>query len=144
MNISVKKRVLLIGLACAVVALLYPVESTVCPAWTVQVVDEAGNPLRRASVQQVWEFYSFGRQGHEQRTHTDESGYVSFPERTVRVSLLSRALGATHLLLPHGSYGPVAYVLAQGDKVDGKRPQGSAHYEEGKPVPERLVTRLDD
>ena len=137
-------RALLLGLACVTIISLYPFESVVCPAWTLQVVDETGNPLRRVFVRQVWEFYSVGWQSHRQDAHTDENGNVSFPERTVRVSLLSRALGAINLVLPHGSCGPVAYVLAYGDIINGKRLEGSAHYEEGKPLPARLVTRVYD
>lgn len=136
-------RLFLIGLACAAAVSLYPFKSVACPPWTIQVVDEAGHPLRRVFVRQVWGYYySFGRQSHEQDTDTDENGYISFPERTVRVNLLYRTLGAIFHILPHTSYGPTAYVLAYGDVVEGKRLEGSAYYQEGKPVPVQLVTHV--
>ncbi len=71
-------RTLLVGLIGAVVASLYPATSTVCPAWTIQVVDTAGNPLRGAFVRQVWKDYSVESASHEQDAHADENGHVSF------------------------------------------------------------------
>ena len=71
-------RTLLVGLIGAIVASLYPSTSIVCPAWTIQVVDTAGNPLRGAFVRQVWKDYSVESASHED-AHTDENGHVSFP-----------------------------------------------------------------
>jgi hypothetical protein len=148
MSLFPKERILLIGLACVAVALLYPVKSTVCPAWTIQVVDEAGNPLKGVFVRQHWQDYTVESSGHRQDTETDENGYVSFPERTIRAPLLFRALGVVLNTVSggfiHSSYGPHAFIAAYGDIVDGKRIEGSANYEEGKPLPKQLNTRIND
>src|SRR5437870_11805485 len=104
--------------------LLYPATSTVCPAWTIRIVDTAGNPLRGAFVRQVWKDYSVESTSHEQDAYTDEDGFVSFPERTVTSSWLARTFGAisnTVSLGVHDSYGSVAHVLAYGHTVGGKR-----------------------
>ena len=98
-------------------------------------------------VRQVWQDYSVESSSHEQDTYTDENGYVSFPERTVRAPLLFRVLGVilnTASLGVHASYGPSAYVLAYGEIVNGKRLEGSAHYEEGEPLPKQIKTRVHD
>jgi hypothetical protein len=58
-------RTLLVGLLGAVVASLYAATSTVCPAWTIQVVATAGNPLRGAFVRQVWKDYSVESASHD-------------------------------------------------------------------------------
>jgi len=140
-------RTLLVGLIGAGVVSLYPSRSTVCPAWTIRIVDTAGNPLSGAFVRQVWKDYSVESASHEQDTHTDENGYVSFPERTVRSSWLARTFGVisnTVSLGVHASYGPSAYVLAYGHTVGGKRLEGSAIYHAREPLPEKLVTRLND
>ena len=140
-------RTLLVGLIGAVVASLYPSTSTVCPAWTIQVVDTAGNPLRGAFVRRVWKDYSVESASHEQDAHTDENGHVSFPERTIRSSWLARTFGVisnSASLGVHASYGPSAQVLAYGHSVGGKRLEGSATYRAGKPLAERLVTRPID
>ncbi len=140
-------RTLLVGLIGAGVVSLYPATSTVCPAWTIQVVDTAGNPLRGAFVRQVWKDYSVESASHEQDVHTDENGYVSFPERTVRSSWVARAFGAisqTVSLGVHASYGPSAYVLVYGHTVGGKRLEGSANYQAGEPLAAKLVTRVSD
>src|SRR5712691_1172685 len=136
---------ILVGLLGAVVASLYPSTSTVCPAWTIQVVDTAGNPLRGAFVRQVWKDYSVESASHEQDVHTDENGYVSFPERTVRSSWLARTVGVisnTVSLGVHASYGPSAHVLAYGRTIGGKRLEGSAFYHAGEPLPDKLLTRV--
>ncbi len=140
-------RTLLVGLIGAGMVSLYPSRSTVCPAWTIQVVDTAGNPLRGAFVRQVWKDYSVESASHEQDARTDENGYVSFPERTVKSSWLARTFGVisqTVSLGVHASYGPSAQVLAYGLPVSGKRLEGSATYQAGKPLAEKLVTRPND
>ena len=140
-------RTLLVGLIGAGVASLYPSTSTVCPAWTIQVVDTAGSPLRGAFVRQVWKDYSVESASHQQDPHTDENGHVSFPERTIRSSWLARTVGVisnTVSLNVHASYGPSAHVLAYGRTIGGKRLEGSAIYHAGEPLPEKLVTRLND
>ena len=140
-------RTLLVGLIGAGVASLYPSTSTVCPAWTIQVVDTAGSPLRGAFVRQVWKDYSVESASHQQDAHTDENGHVSFPERTIRSSWLARTVGVisnTVSLNVHASYAPSAHVLAYGRTIGGKRLEGSAIYHAGEPLPEKLVTRLND
>jgi len=141
------RTLVVVGLIGAGVVSLYPSRSTVCLAWTIQVVDTAGTPLRGAFVRQVWKGYSVESASHEQDAHTDENGYVGFPERTVRSSWLARTFGVisqTVSLGVHASYGPSAQVLAYGHEVGGKRLEGSATYQAGKPLAERLVTRLID
>jgi len=140
-------RTLLVGLIGAGVVSLYPSRSTVCPAWTIRIVDTAGNPLRGAFVRQVWKDYSVESTSHEQDAYTDEDGFVSFPERTVTSSWLARTFGVisnTVSLGVHASYGPSAQVLAYGHEVGGKRLEGSATYQAGKPLAEKLVTRPND
>src|SRR2546422_8232729 len=140
-------RTLLVGLIGAGVVSLYPSRSTVCPAWTIRIVDTAGNPLRGAFVRQVWKDYSVESASHEQDAHTDENGYVSFPERTVRSSWLARTFGVvshTVSLGVHASYGPSAQVHAYGQTVGGKRLEGSANYQVGGPLAAKLVTRVSD
>src|SRR5256885_9248129 len=138
-------RTLLVGLIGAGVASLYPSTSTVCPAWTIQVVDTAGNPLRGAFVRQVWKDYSVESASHEQDTHTDENGHVSFPERTIRSSWLARTVGVisnTVSLNVHASYGPSAHVLAYGRTIGGNRLEGGANYYPREALPQKLANLL--
>jgi hypothetical protein len=141
------RRILLIGCIFAFTVSLYPTISIVCPAWRIQVVDESGNPLRGAFVRQVWQDYTLESGSHEQDAQTDGNGYVSFPERTIKASLLFRTLGAIMKgisLNVHASYGPSSYILAYGEIVEGKRLEGSAHYREGAALPQQLVTYVND
>jgi hypothetical protein len=129
---------LLAGLLCVVVALLYPVESTICPAWTIQVVDEAGRPLTGAFVRQHWQDYSVESRSREEDARTDANGYVSFSERTVSARPLRRALGVISNVLSqgvHASHGPHTFIAAYGRIVEGNGSQvtrpGPAHNQGG-------------
>src|SRR4030095_11958829 len=135
------------SMLCGAIASLYPIESTICPAWTIQVVDQNGQPLGGAFVRQIWQHYSVESTRHEQDAPTDANGYVSFPERTVRASILSRVLGAIVNMLTrgvHAGYGPHTYVIAYGKVVNEKRQEGSISYSSGMALPKQLVTRIHD
>ncbi len=146
MNIASKQKriwlgLLLLGAICSSIFLLYPSTSVLCPAWKIQLVDEAGNPVPNAFVRQHWQDYSVESDSHEQDTYSDENGYVSFPERTIKASRLLRFAGATLNLLSqgvHASFGASSHIAAYGDKVKGRRLEGFAYYEEGKPLPKQL------
>ena len=148
MSISPKAKRFLLVVGCAGIALLYPFKSTVCPAWTIQVVDNAGNPLKGAWVIQYWQHYTVESSGHRQDAKTDKNGYVSFPKRTIRASLLFRTLGVISKTMSGGfirsSYGPDTFIAAYGEIVDGNRLEGSASYKVGQPLPTRLDTSVDD
>jgi hypothetical protein len=143
------KRSRLIFVAVAIVFLAVigsaiPRESAVVPAWKIRVVDEAGKPYVGLQVRQAWKHYSLELEGgrNMEDRWTDASGYVEFPARTLRLSLLSRAyrlVFTSGLKLLHGSTGIQADVAATG-------PQGyeSVRYVPGKLPPERLVLPRKD
>lgn len=136
--------VVLIIAALVVLGLVYPFKSTVVPAWRIRVVDEAGRPYAGMEVSQAWKHYSLELEGGEnmETRSTDASGYVEFPERTLRLSLLSRTLRTTFTRaakLLHGSTGIHARVVATGPQ-DIK----SVEYVPGKPPPEQLVLPSKD
>ncbi len=108
-------RTLVVGLIGGGAASLYPSRSTVCPAWTIQVVDTAG-------------YVSFPER-------TVRSSWLA---RTFGIISNTMSLGV------HASYGPSAYVLAYGHTVGGKRLEGSANYQAGEPLAAKLVTRVSD
>lgn len=119
-------------------------EYVIVPAWRVQIVDEAGHPLKGALVRQVWQDYDVEQRSHEQDARSDDDGYVIFPKRTIRTSPEERAKGRTNnfrRLGVHASFGVHAYVLAWGEIVGCQRLEGDADYEEGKPPPSQLIMR---
>ena len=124
---------------CVTVVLFYPTSYVVIPPWKVLVVDVSGKPLPYTFVRQHWKDYSVESVGHEQDSETDESGYVSFPERTGKASVFSRTSGLViGSISPHGSAGPHAHILALGELVDGRRLEGYASYYPGEPIPDQL------
>ena len=110
-------RRFIILLVCVLITLLFPFKSTVVPAWKLRVVDESGNPVKGIAILYVWQQYSFEFNGHEERAHTDENGYVSFPERTARASLLQRMFVPIVNVLTtgaHASFGPDGHIMVWG------------------------------
>jgi hypothetical protein len=129
--------------AAGSVVLLYPFKTTVVPMWRFQVVNEAGDPLPVVQVRQVWQHYTVETSSHEEESVTDENGYVTFPERTVRASILQRVLGFI-VKLPafiHASWGPHSYVIV----LAGPDYLNLGSYDGDGPLPERIeVWRMKD
>lgn len=90
------------------VALLYPFKSTIVPSQNVLVITEDGRPVQNASVRQIWQHYSLESRSHEEDLRTGSNGRVTFPQRTVRASLLRRMVYPIWILLKdgiHASFG---------------------------------------
>lgn len=143
-SLSKRTRLLLtcVGLLSMTLASIYPFETTVVPAWTLKVVDGEGNIVRGALAREYWQHDSLESKSHEQDSRTDEDGYVTFPAKTIRASLLSRMVGPIGNMFAqgvHASNGPHAYVLAW-----GRGAEGWANYIPGEPLPERIVLRARD
>jgi hypothetical protein len=135
-----RRKVTLAGLGLVVITaiLVYPFESTTVPERKIRALDEAGNAAEGVLVRQHWQNYSVESSGHEQDLITDFNGYVSFPARLVRASLIQRTIRSIVNLgaFSHASYGPNARVVAWGEST-----QGSVSYEPGKPLPEYITLR---
>ena len=122
------------------VIMIFPFESPVVPAWKIQVVDEAGHPIGGIGVRQSWNNYSVGHIGQSEDSVTDDNGYVTFPARTIRASLLRGLTYPIFNLLcgPHASWGPSSDVLVL---VHDENKLGDAEWSPGKPLPEQAVVR---
>ena len=128
-----KKLWLLVILGSLVAAFLYPFETTIVPQWRARVVDKAGTPLGGITVTEDWGHASLESCCHEAEATTDQAGYVTFPVRTIRASLLARAIGPIRNVLKtgvHAGFGPSADLTVPGD---------IANYSPGKPLPEQMV-----
>src|SRR4030095_5959084 len=79
----------IVVLATSVVFLVivsYPFETTIVPQWNLQVVDEAGAPVREINVTEHWQHYVLESGGHEEAQTTNQDGLVSFGARSIRAS----------------------------------------------------------
>jgi hypothetical protein len=111
----------------------------IVPVWRIQLLDSAGNPVKKAVVRQIWQDYDVEDQSHEEDLETDDHGYVRFPERFLKTSPKAKALGrARHRreLGVHASFGPDAYILAWADELEG-----FINYKVGEPLPTQLIMR---
>ena len=122
------------------VVLLFPMRTEVVPAWTVRVVDPSGAPVAGAVVRQQWKYEPFDAERHEGSDMTRKPGTVSFPRRTLRMSLAERAVGLVAGLVrsdPHADWGRSSLLVATAPGCDA----GEAAYRPGRPLPAEIRLR---
>src|SRR6266511_2290779 len=122
-------------IACLDAVLFYPFETIVVPEWKVRVVDRAfGKPVTNVVVTEGWRHHSIEIHRHDENRITDNQGYVYFPRRTVRASLLHRVAGmAVAALHVHGQSGPRAFIVVAGSY------DSDTDYWPGKPLREIIT-----
>jgi hypothetical protein len=98
--------------------LLYPFQTTIVPAWDLRVVDEMSAPVGAINVTEHWQHYLFESSANEDLRQTAADGRVSFPERTMRASLLRRALARMSRIASESRarLDPAASIVAWGRK----------------------------
>ena len=136
-NWGARKKIWIFAtLGAMALLLLYPFKTTVVPDWKIRIVDEAGNPMRSFRVREVWQHYTIETYSHEEDLITDGDGYVTFPKRTVRGSLLVRiGWPMVNVLNVHVSLGPHAYVTILEDQTFPEL------FSPGQPLPTQLVVK---
>lgn len=72
--------------------LFYPFQTTIVPEWSLKVVDEEGAPVRDVNVTEHWQHFLLEGSSHEEMRRVQDNGAVSFPDRTIRASLVRRGL----------------------------------------------------
>ena len=136
-----KSKAIILLICFLIVGMMLPVITvTVVPPWRIQVTNEDGEPLKNEPIRQTWNDYSLEFSpvsAHEEDSTTDLNGYVEFPERTIRISLLSFIYGrlrdAMPQLNPHSSYGKSSFVLCL--RSGGCR----AFWRESESLPDRII-----
>jgi hypothetical protein len=113
------KRKPLLGLLAvpALLIIMVPWNTPVVPAIRVQVFDETGKPAAGVRVEQEWIYEAIGSDFERATSTTDANGYVSFPERSVRLSFARKALSLVRSLAPvmcADGFGPSGSVEAYG------------------------------
>jgi len=91
--------------------------TTVVPAVRVQVFDETGNPAAGVRVEQEWEYTALESYSQRAVTATDSNGYVSFPKRSLRISLARKTIGFVANMFPAIcaiGFGPSGSLSAYG------------------------------
>jgi len=140
-QLRLRNKKLIVILMLVIVATLVPFNTTLVKEWRIRVVDEARNPYKGKLVRQFCGSYTLGifpcDQAGDSIQLTDENGYVVFPERKIRASLISRggrSIFNLFNLVVHGSYGVDIYV-------DSSGPQGykTLKYVSGEQPPTELV-----
>lgn len=116
-----KKYVIAVATVTLFACLIVPFETTLVPAWRVQIVDENGNKYRDHVVRQFCYDYTLDLSPCSAKDDsyklTDQHGFVEFPERTVRASMVNRIYAtatSAFLTLAHGSVGQHVYIDSSG------------------------------
>jgi hypothetical protein len=99
--------------------LFYPFQTTVVPEWSLKVVDEEGAAVRDVNVTEHWQHFLLESWSHEEMRQVQENGAVSFPDRTIRASLLRRGIATVSRIKRDGwraRRSPAASVVVWGNK----------------------------
>ncbi len=102
--------------ALFVLLMFYPFEITVAPVWRIRVVDEEGHSIEGVAVEQSWQHAAAWSGEREQKLSTNSDGYVTFPRRTVRISLLLWLIQPVFGFLEagvHGDFGSFVFITVQ-------------------------------
>lgn len=134
----INKLVLVIVLAAVLLMPLFSIQMV--PEWRLQVLDQDGVPVQNEMIRQTWKDYSlefWTLSGHEETTITDTNGYVIFPPRSIRVSVLeilaSKFRDIIARLNPHSSFGPASSVFCV------NRINCEAYFRNGEQPPSSVV-----
>lgn len=115
-----QKALIVISLCILMVVLIFPFETTVVPAVTVRVVDEAGALMPNVLVKQEWKDVAVEDEIHIGSTKTDQSGVAAFPKRTGRSFLLKRIFNVVWRIATQGVHASISSygVLTAYSNVD--------------------------
>jgi hypothetical protein len=122
------------------VLLLFPFKTTIVPTWTLRVMDESATPVPGINVTEHWQHYLLENSGHEDLRQVGADGRVSFPERTIRASLLRRFLANVSRVDKTGAEAksePYASVVVWGSKAH--ETAVAVYHEEQSPQSEIVV-----
>ena len=135
----IKTRLLIVVIICVILFVaVFPIETTLIPQWKVQVVDVNGAPCANMRVTQSWGHYRLYLDGNDSSDDrfTDLNGYVQFPERTTRASLLRRTfmpIVTRVATIMHGGWRVDGAVWASGIKD-----VAWLSYEADRSLPEKM------
>ena len=120
--------------------LLFPFKTVIVPTWDLKVIDQSGAPVPGINVTEHWQHYLLEGSGNEELRKAGPDGRASFPERTIRASLLRRFLGTLGRLPKSGMEAkrdPYASVVVWGSKSHGT---AVAVYNPESSPPSEVVT----
>lgn len=134
------KTLLILVPIVLVVILVYPWETVVVPKWRARIVDESGNIVKGAKISETWQDYSVESYEHWADGVTDNDGYVAFPRRTVRASLVRRVIWPIKNVLEtgiHASFGRDAFLrIAEPGYCSTTK---GDWWVPGRPLPEEVI-----
>ena len=85
------RRGALVALLVLLFVLFFPFKTTIVPEWSLKVVNDEGGAVGDINVTEHWQHYLLESASHEDMRRAGSSGLVTFPERSIRASLVSRA-----------------------------------------------------
>lgn len=101
------------SLALILVFLFFPFRVTVAPEWNVKVVDQHGDPVKDAYVQEFATNWTLDFR-HNEAVCSDKDGTAQFPKRSVRASYMTRILETVSKIGPHSSLGHDVKIAVEG------------------------------
>ena len=128
----------IVALIALVVLAVYLFETLIVEEWKVRVIDEQGKPATGVPISEYWDNDRIGVPQQSEVLVSDNTGYIVFPKRMVRISLAKRLFGITaNALRFHGhSEGPGAYLIVQGPY---HATTTGPYYVPGRPLSSEIV-----
>lgn len=109
----------LVALLVLLFILLFPFKTAIVPDWSLKVVDEEGAAVGDINVTEHWQHYLLENSSHEDVQRAGGNGLVSFPERSIRASLVRRAWATISRIRENGWKArrmPAASIVVWGNK----------------------------
>lgn len=135
-----RKWLVSMALVCALIVVgSIPYETIVIPPWTLRVIDDTGTPYSHKQVRQTWKDYTLEADAADnlEDRWTDAEGYVSFPQRSLRASLIKRGARTFFNVIKLGAHGSVGI----NGSIAATGPQGykRLEYDSKSPLPHFLI-----
>ena len=121
--------------------LIYPFQQTIVPAWQLRIIDNHGSPVSEINITEHWQHWLFEKDAHDDLRRPGPDGRVSFPERTMRTSILNGLVTRVHRRVTEGRYAkiePAASVVVWGSK---NHETTVAVYRIGELPPSEIIVR---
>jgi hypothetical protein len=134
------RRLLAAASLLLLLTLIYPFKTITVPAWDLRVVEDGDSLVSGIKVTEHWQHFLLESGSHEETQITDQAGRASFPERSIRSSLLGKMFAR---LAKIGSGGNAARTDAAAAVVvwGSKEHATTAAAYQGKQPPQQIVVQ---
>ncbi len=116
-------KIILVVLVVGLLFSLPVISINVVPKITLRVLNVDRNPMANIKIFQDWQHWTFESKEHREEQASNVDGYVTFTEKSIRISAFSLVLGklaeTMSIINIHASSGPSSIFGAKDYVADG-------------------------